>query len=231
MRTGSTTFEKAIMPRLKEMDVLATEDILQELRDIKNSHIPSDLKDNLKLINPLKHVRPEYVKDKIAEDTWNGYFKFAFVRNPWDWVLSMFHHIFASKKYKMNNIFDFLKALYYEDFGLRDEEKFTARDVNKVWNKMKINRGYFAEENYFQSQFIQSNDGRQMLDFIGKYETLNADFKYICEEIKFDFFSLPRLNNSINKLNYRDIYTEEAKKLVADRYAKDIKLLGYKFDD
>ena len=38
----------------------------------------------------LKHVRPGFVKNLIDPEIWNTYYKFVFVRNPWDWVLSNF---------------------------------------------------------------------------------------------------------------------------------------------
>ena len=35
-----------------------------------------------------KHIPPLWVRPEFPEEQWSHYFKFGFVRNPWDWVLS-----------------------------------------------------------------------------------------------------------------------------------------------
>src|SRR3954447_18105256 len=35
-----------------------------------------------------KHIPPAILRGALPEKVWNAYFKFVFVRNPWDWFIS-----------------------------------------------------------------------------------------------------------------------------------------------
>ena len=47
------------------------------------------------------HQRASYYRKMVGINKWNNYFKFSFVRNPWDKMVSQFHyngHLFAKNK-------------------------------------------------------------------------------------------------------------------------------------
>jgi hypothetical protein len=79
---------------------------------------------------------------------------------------------------------------------------------------------------------IYSLGGEPCVDFLGKFETLDADFKRVLGEIgvKFDH-ALPRAKSGIrqNGKHYRDYYDDHTREVVRDWYAREIKLLGYSF--
>ena len=45
-----------------------------------------------------KHIPPAIVKAVIPADKWDNYFKFVFVRNPYDWVVSQMKYNFVQSK-------------------------------------------------------------------------------------------------------------------------------------
>jgi hypothetical protein len=79
---------------------------------------------------------------------------------------------------------------------------------------------------------IYSLDGEPCVDFLGRFETLEKDFRHVLGEIglKFDH-ALPRAKSGIrtNGKHYRDYYDDHTRKVVGDWYAREIKLLGYSF--
>jgi hypothetical protein len=79
----------------------------------------------------------------------------------------------------------------------------------------------------FQKDFICSKDGKLLVDYVGKFERIDDDFKKICSRIGVSA-SLPKLNVS-NLKPYREFYNNEAKDLVWKTYSPDITFFQYDF--
>ncbi len=67
-----------------------------------------------------------------------------------------------------------------------------------------------------------------LVDFVGRFENLNADFETICARIGISA-SLPRINVS-NVKPYQPYYNEETRELVRRTFDADIALFGYEFE-
>ena len=69
------------------------------------------------------------------------------------------------------------------------------------------------------------------LDFVGRYETLEADFKKVLDAISLGGqVELPRENVSKGRQgSYREYYSREARDLVSEWYASEIEHFGYGF--
>ncbi len=79
----------------------------------------------------------------------------------------------------------------------------------------------------YQKDFIYSKNNELLVDFVGRYESLDADFKQICSQIGIST-SLPKLNVS-NTRPYQHYYTEKTKELVRQTFESDIKMFDYSF--
>ncbi len=79
----------------------------------------------------------------------------------------------------------------------------------------------------FQKDFIYSNDGELLVDFVGRYEDIDPDFEKICSHIGIST-SLPKLNVS-NTKPYQQFYTNETIELIRRTFSSDIALFGYNF--
>jgi len=79
---------------------------------------------------------------------------------------------------------------------------------------------------------IYSIDGDACVDFIGRFETLEVDLLNALKKVGLNFDQeLPRTKTNFRETqkHYRDYYDDETRKIVAEWYAPEIKLLGYKF--
>jgi chondroitin 4-sulfotransferase 11 len=78
-----------------------------------------------------------------------------------------------------------------------------------------------------QVDWITDENGKVFVDTIYRYENLENDFADMRNRIGIQA-TLPKKNTTKHK-NYREYYTEETKKLVAELYKDDIEMFGYVF--
>lgn len=65
-------------------------------------------------------------------------------------------------------------------------------------------------------------------NFLMRFETLEEDFQNLCEILNISA-TLPSLNATQDRRSYRDYYTEEARRIVEDRFAADLQTYRYVF--
>ena len=151
------------------------------------------------------HARAYAVKDALG-DSYDDYFKFAFVRNPWDWL-------FSNYTYALKNIRHYRHTFIKNNF--KDFNEFVEWECLENNNKK------------YQKEFIYDSSGNLIVDFVGKFENLKTDFDIICNKLNLEN-QLPHFNQS-SKKSYKEYYSQRTKALVEEHYREDIKLLDYKF--
>lgn len=167
------------------------------------------------------HQTYDFFVKKFGAQTVNRYFKFTFVRNPWDRLASAY---FFLKKGGINEA----DAAFAEKYlsGIDSFESF----VNDWLTDDKLDLYYHLVPQY---KFVTSHDdpNNVMVDFTGRFENLQEDFKIICDTIKISDRALLNVNvTSEFKIKYKELYTAEMKDKVAMLYAMDIKLFEYSFE-
>lgn len=144
------------------------------------------------------------------------YFKFAFVRNPWDRLLSAYSFLKAGGIPRWDAG---LNARLMD--GVTGFEQFVLErlELPEVRNAL-----------HFQPQlrFISDESGMPKMDFVGRVETIEADFGFICTRLGISA-PLQRLNQSSHP-PYQSAYTPAMRDVAASVYARDIELFGYRFD-
>ena len=147
------------------------------------------------------------------------YFKFAFVRNPWDRAVSIYSYISQKEEAKTT-----LGEVPLRDIFLNEIDSFEEY-VMKFLNKDII---YTHALLMPQWLFIMDEMDIMQVDFLGKYEKLDVDYELIKNMIGLKAPKLEKINTSYRK-NYRDYYSEASKQKIAELYSKDIKLFGYSY--
>lgn len=162
----------------------------------------------------VQHATAQQIK-KLYCHNYEDYFSFAFVRNPWDRVVSDYFWVRRDLKIK-GSLKNYLLL----------EKGFDTQRLGYP-HRHKTGRG---DHRLPQSDFILNEKGANMVDFIGRVENAQEDFNKVCEKIGIPQQELPHLNTTRHK-HYIEYYNDETREIVAEKYAKDIEYFDYKFGD
>lgn len=148
---------------------------------------------------------------------WDNAYKFTFIRNPFDWVVSLYHFITQNPDHEN---FEAVRGMTFEQFV--------------HWNAHMVKGGYRNSTGSFNtlSGFVCDDNGagRVILDFVGRMENLNEDLATVCNNIGVAMpENLPVLNKSTREPDYRKYYNETTIQIVSDVYALDLQRFDYKF--
>jgi hypothetical protein len=137
-------------------------------------------------------------QEVVTPEQYRSYFKFAFVRNSWSRVFSMYKNMMRFEPHRRN-------------FGVADDCTF-SEFVEKHLGIRQLRPQLF---------WLRDSKGEIPLDFIGRFENLADDFAYICDVLKTDDKSLPWLLPSDGS-HYVDFYDDQSKDLVYQRFQEEI---------
>jgi hypothetical protein len=99
------------------------------------------------------------------------------------------------------------------------------------WMKFASSTCMHPVPHRYQLDWFVSPHGDMLADFIGKYETLEADWERIGARLGIAQ-KLPRLNvNPERQRDYTSYYSERTRKVVAERFALDVEYFGYRFGE
>ncbi len=156
------------------------------------------------------HIRAAGLKQRLG-DQWPLYFKFAFVRNPWDRMVSLYHY-FLQDEEKMSS-----------DLGKRIAACADFRDFCLRLDELSLD-AHFDE----QVSYLIDYDSTPIVDFVGRFESLNEDYARVCRHLSLPVSELPHYRKSDHQ-HYRKYYDERTREIIAQRYAHDIGAFKYAF--
>lgn len=163
--------------------------------------------------------RRRILLNKFAAEKYRSYERWAFVRNPWDRLVSCY-----SDKVMRDIVHDGMAESFAKHAEYRPEMPFEdfARTVCRM-SETEANR-------HFRSQytFLVDRRGKLFPQQIGHFETLGEDFDRMCRGFGIGDITLPTYKATKHR-DYRDYYTPSLRDEVAQRYRQDIDLFGYSF--
>ena len=170
--------------------------------------------------DPRKHYTAREWREIYGGKVWNSCFKFSFVRNPWDRLVSWWSLVDNSRNFNAqppNAFFAYVleRATSFEEFLLRCDAEIFDRDGRK---------------NIFRNQidYLAGDADELIVDFVGRFERLQESFNEISIRLGRAPIELPQ-NNASHHAAYTDYYTPVTAEIVAKRYARDIEQFGYRF--
>jgi hypothetical protein len=176
------------------------------------------------------HDHALHAKNHLNSE-WSDYYKIAFVRNPWERILSWYAMISQSQQGEISEWYQgvlgdktdnklwqyvFNNSKNFEEFLFNCTEEIDDIDGKKSFS-------------YNQLDYISDEQGHIMVDFIGRYENYQQDVQRLCQKLGIEKIEIPRVWSSKHN-HYSEYYTEKTAELVAKRFAKDIDFFGYQFE-
>ncbi len=148
------------------------------------------------------HSSLQDIQLKMPDDLFANYKKIAFVRNPWDRMVSSYAYKVHGTEVKQRSRTDSFETFINSEF-----ERNKSRQID----------------------YLVNTQGEIGCDFIGRFESIDEDYQKLSDYLQIKLPELSVLNKSKRKSNYQDFYNDKTKQLVADYFQKDIELLGYSF--
>ena len=155
------------------------------------------------------------------------YCRIAFVRNPWDRILSCYlNKIKQDRDFENRHFADGIPKkfhrfnLFYA--GMPFEEFLHA--VASIPDE--IADGHFASQ---YTRLVMN--GKLIVHHLARFENYRDEVRDILDAIGLDkTIELPHLNKTEPRKTYAEFYDEETMRIVQQRYQQDIRIFGYEFD-
>ncbi len=157
-----------------------------------------------------------------SQELVDQYYKFTFVRNPWDRLYSgynYFHHCIGMTKHRdhrwatqmlgrFSGFEEFVNGLSNPDFVKTIKQYDHFRD-QKDW-------------------LCDPSSGEMMMDFVGRFENLERDYNHVCARLGVTQ-KLPHYRRGKGS-DYRTHYSDRMIDIVGEVYEADISAFSYGFD-
>ncbi|MFC1908578.1 sulfotransferase family 2 domain-containing protein [Chloroflexota bacterium] len=183
----------------------------------------------------VKHSTLSEYESALEPELYNSLFKFAVIRNPWDRMVSLY---FSSNVRDWNR--EAFRRIVEAAFPLRHFIVVNS-PIQNVLRKYDLRReqgrkthlGIDMERILRRLKFPISSDKKNLIDdidYLLRFETLDEDFKLVCEQLDIPHVPLPVVNVS-ERVHYSQYYNEELKELVRRKFAEEIEFGKYQFED
>lgn len=150
------------------------------------------------------HATPCEMQETLPPRIFERFFKFAFVRNPWDWLVSHYHYTIKRPDHPLYD--DVIALSGFSEYVSYYIESRQPRQIDSLLNR----------------------DGDIGVNFVGRFESIREDFSRICEQIGIQI-DLPHENRSQHD-PYHTYYSEEDQKKFVQYFERDIETFDYSFD-
>jgi hypothetical protein len=155
----------------------------------------------------------------VSDSEFKKYYRFSFVRNPWDRAISAYNFVKqggTSLVQPLPN--DIYKSSMFDTFDTFVTEWLQHQDLGKI--------DIVFEPQY---KYIFDYNDNLLVDFVGKIENIEIDLKKVKSQINIKT-ELQQLNKSNRRQEgYKSHYKSETAEIIERLYSNDIALFNYKF--
>ncbi len=157
-----------------------------------------------------EHAAAKHFIKVLGREEYDRYYSFAFVRNPWDVAVSWFH-------YRLINP------------GVAGHKEAEAAGDFRKYVKRVLASSDGAHWAGLQHPFVTDENGAVAVSFLGRYESLAADFAAVKARLGIATLALDHFNQSYHAA-WPSLYTPGTFAIVAKLVERDAELLGYPTD-
>ena len=161
-----------------------------------------------------QHHTPGFIR-KTMPDIFQKYFKFAIVRNPYDWVVSAYRFFSQSPGEELYELFR----------SFNDFEHFinhiSEHDIYSGNIKTAVMPSYAPQRN-----FLYDDSNGPLVDFVARFENLQNDFDMVCDKIGIPSVELGHHNKS-NHHEFEAYYSPTLRNRIYELFKTDFETFGY----
>lgn len=166
----------------------------------------------------LQHLTLREIRARLPKVTFDAYFKFSFVRNPFDRLVSEYHWRISERMIDA--------SMSFKEFVRREVVPFKPTGGIARW--LDDRRRVVLEDHFLpQHVFVCDEAGRIAVDRLGRMESFEKDFKDICLALKVEA-RLPAVNRTAHR-PYREHYDDQTRGWAERVYEKDLEIFHYAF--
>jgi len=169
------------------------------------------------------HITARELRATLAESM-DKFFTFCFVRNPWDRAVSSYSYF----RYEGMRLYSRIPGTqdYYRRISILGGQINSCKDFKEFCDRMHE----FTLDLHFehQSRYTTGEDGENLMDFVGRFETIGDDYGAICDRIGIPRQTLPHFRKT-KRDAYRSYYNERSRAIIGKWYEQDIELFKYQF--
>jgi sulfotransferase famil protein len=188
-----------------------------------------------------KHIWATDMRRRVGPDLWDNYFTFAFVRNPYDMILSLYSMYTQYPEYTSPALYRRLFHPWnqYTDFahfihgvGRREHEpdeqwriqleELGVTNQMEVWDSLQNLQTSYLTDSWKGTRGL----GTVLVDFIGRYEQLERDFALVCRTVGLPQLRLERHGRSQHR-PFHEVYDGTMQQIVYRHFKMDIERFGY----
>jgi len=168
------------------------------------------------------HDPASRAREALGRD-YASFFTFAFVRNPWErlvsWYATIREQAAAVHHSRRNRLWQYVldNSSSFDEFICHCTAVVDDVDGRKSFL-------------YNQHDYIADEHGTIIVDFVGRYENYRTDLMKLLQRIGVSDVAVPHANASAHR-HYSAYYTRRTRDIVADRYRRDIAAFGYSFEE
>ena len=156
------------------------------------------------------HIRAVGLKNML-QGSWDDYFKFAFVRNPWDRIVSLYYYFLQDPEKQRTAL------------GKEIAKPGSFKEFCRQLDSIELDPHFDPQISY-----LIDYEGQFLLDYIGRFESIDSDINLICNKIGLPTVKLPHFRKSDHD-SYHNHYDNESAEIIAAKYKSDIEAFKYKY--
>jgi hypothetical protein len=166
-----------------------------------------------------RHAPAMTAREMLSPEAFDRLFKFAWVRNPWDRLVSAHGHLMREGP-------QILRTARVQTFG-----EFVDWAVNEASHYRGDGATLIRSLCRPQAEYVVDLNGNLLVDFVGRFEFLLSSFQHVARRINLPGRQLPHKRDSKRPVLYSEFYSDATREAVAEFYRQDLALFGYRFDE
>src|SRR5437764_10884791 len=148
---------------------------------------------------------PKQRRIDIGRKQFESYFKFGFVRNPWDRVVSL---------YERREALELRAQMTFHQFA--------------EWIQYSSSTCIHSSPHRYQLDWFVDPNGKMLADFIGRFERLQEDWAFVTRKLGLSE-ELPHARANPRTRHYSEYYTPRTRDIIANKFKIDIERFDYEF--